>query len=396
MSRKGEDCTDYDSASAKFAQEFQDAVQQGDAGTLLKLKYFVEDLHRFGRPKLQAALLSLELLSKYDTLIEKLRTEFTKGIDVGHVVDVYSEIEDKWFEAKVLEADVKNDMIRVHYQGWDAKYDENLSMSQKRICPLNTFTKARRKAEKPLPQFTDDSINLANVPPLSVTEQAPGGSIPVEDPLSQRASRRRSRADGTPAEAAEAPSKRRSTEHGEGEEQGDKGEKEEKEEKDRNDWVCTICGWFEAPDGSDLVCCDGELHLSCACELLFEWLLYSTQRFLSRLTRWSVLRGVASFSVLQALVPSGLHGRPHDCPHWGRQVVLRRLRRGAAPVLHLQPARCGFRGTVEYLHCVRLTRGDRVSWRRTYTSARSRTAANTTTEPAWKRKPGSAAFSPRW
>lgn len=228
------------------------------------LKYFVEDLE--DHPQLKESLVALNLLASENDVIEMLRTNFVMELCADQFIDVYSEVEIRWFAAKILDVDHDNNTLRVHYVGWPSKYDENFFVSSKRICPINTFTPAKRKTPKP---------DVTKGPTTESVEMKPTHEMP-ENSLNERGSRRRSRsAVAFPADPG-AVVKRRNT-NGNGSTdpatagEGKEDEKGEKEEKDHNDWVCTICGWFEAPDGSDLVCCDGKQASLHACRTYCRW-----------------------------------------------------------------------------------------------------------------------------
>jgi rubrerythrin len=273
MKQTKEDCTDYDDVCASFTAEFEVALQANDVGTLLKLKYFVEDLHTLERPRLQERLISTGLLANAEETIQKLRAVWVQTFQAGGFLDIYSEREMRWFDSKILEVNSKEGNIMVHYMGWDAKYDEFLDVSAKRLCPQYSFTKSKKKTVK----VSSASHGTVYAPATALVEpvaqrEPPAAEVQLtETALTERSRRRRSRTDGvTEVEnSTNSANKRRNTTTDSaattsGAVAGVVEEavgKEEKEEKDRNDWVCTICGWFEAPDGSDLVCCDGKTIL---------------------------------------------------------------------------------------------------------------------------------------
>jgi hypothetical protein len=279
MKQTKEDCTDYDHVCASFTSEFETALQANDVGTLLKLKYFVEDLHTLERPKLQERLISTGLLANAEETIQKLRAAWVQTFQAGGFLDIFSEHETKWFDSKILEVNAEEGQIKVHYTGWDAKYDEFLDVSAKRLCPQYSFTKSRKKPVKAT-TASDEAVSAPATTPAVTGAQKEAAAAEVqttEMSMSERASRRRSRPDGVTevVNSSNSANKRRNIGAADGAATaaGDSAEavgKEEKEEKDRNDWVCTICGWFEAPDGSDLVCCDGKalfIRFDCTCLL---------------------------------------------------------------------------------------------------------------------------------
>lgn len=252
---KKEDCTYYEVARDKLIADLAAAVKAGDVRGMMKITYFVDGLPLFGFSKLH------EMISTNDTYIEnydramKPYDTWRANIKAGDNVDTLREEESIWYDTRVLEIDHKKDTMKVHYLGWDSKYDEQLSVSGTVVIPQNTFSVGKKKPvrvrqiEEKLPAETD--LNVAAVPPidgeeLKEVEGASSGEL-------GRGSRRR--ASSSAAAGAVEGGEEAETGAGEGEKKD--RESKPKEEKDLNDWICGICGWLEAEDGSDLVLCEG-------------------------------------------------------------------------------------------------------------------------------------------
>ena len=260
MGRDTEDCSEYDAVYNNFLSKYSKALDEGDLSELLKLKYFVEDLESMKRPKLYERISSSSVYKSSAESVEKLREEWIQSLKQNDVVDIYFDIEGKWFETKILEIDLKDGTYKVHYQGWNSHFDEVLAIGTKRMCAKNTYTIPKKKPKKskiempaqPLVEKVESVVTISTMDSVS----SAAAVEEVSELPGERSSRRRSRG---AASAATAPvGTKRDREEGNGDTERDGRRKTEKEEVDRNDWVCTVCGWFEAPDGSDLVCCDGK------------------------------------------------------------------------------------------------------------------------------------------
>lgn len=255
-----EDTANYNVAVERFAAEYEEALRAKDIGVLLKLQYFAQELYTMQRPLLREQLLALGLFERNAAFVDNLRAEWIKTLKPLDTVDVYGPSEWKWFETKILEIDHSRGEMKVHYQGWDSKFDEVLPINETMVCPLNTFTKSKAKPVKAIRTVAVAEVVIEQPP---VQTAAPENTLAMElsgGTISERASRRRNRTDAHVDNGQDGSNKRpsgSSTAEQAGAD-GKEGKEKEKEEKDHNDWVCTVCGWFEAPDGSDLVCCDGE------------------------------------------------------------------------------------------------------------------------------------------
>eukprot|EP01083_Nonionella_stella_P256008 877962_1 len=91
---------------------------------------------------------------------EKRRQEYTDKdyafvIFVGKRVDINSngsqapslkKNKNKWFTGSIVALDVVQQKVKVHFDGWDSKYDEFVTMD--RVAVLNTYTAPKKKTKK--------------------------------------------------------------------------------------------------------------------------------------------------------------------------------------------------------------------------------------------------------
>lgn len=267
-----EDCSNYEYVRDKLISDLAAAVAANDVKGMMKVTYFVEGLTGFGYPKLHEFISSS---AEYNTYFERTTVPYhswRSKIAVGDTVDTLRVEEKVWYEAKILEIDHKSDKMKVHYNGWASAHDEVLSIMESIAVPQNTFTAERKKPVKLQPRYQDEIAALpAQEEAVETARSSTQTDAETVPEVLDRNSRRRSRADastvsidnGATADAANGDDKLKS--------------EKPKEEKDLNDWICGICGWLEAADGSDLVLCEGNLLLiikySCNV-LLLQYLLY--------------------------------------------------------------------------------------------------------------------------
>ncbi|CAM9632138.1 unnamed protein product [Choristocarpus tenellus] len=87
--------------------------------------------------------------------------EWRAKLGPSDLADVYNTADKKWYLAKILEAFSSDsastatqsgigigDEIRIHYQGWPSKYDENIRRDSHFLQPPNAHTKPRKKPQK--------------------------------------------------------------------------------------------------------------------------------------------------------------------------------------------------------------------------------------------------------
>lgn len=239
-----------ETVAENLVDDLNEAIKDGNVEVAAKIKYLVDQLADLGRPKLQSVIQSNESYILAQSKVTKLVASWKAKIAANDYVDIYSAAEFKWFESKVVSIDHARDSCRVHYIGWQDKYDEDLVLSEKIIYPVYTFTRRKVVAKKKdlTAEPEPNAIHpIATADVITATETIGN----VVDALQDRASRRRSRAPETAAAvAAPAPEDAVVAEK-------EKKAKPEKPEKDLNDWICGICGLLEAADGTDLVLCEG-------------------------------------------------------------------------------------------------------------------------------------------
>jgi hypothetical protein len=170
--------------------------------------------------------------------------------------------EGAWYLVKIISAPI-NHIARVHFQGWDKKYDQDVDLfSEVTVQPPNTFVVSRRKAVRQstaadapivLEEELENATNALIVPESLAEVEA---KCEVEEVVEgASSSRRRSlKRVSEPDEPAVAQSVKKT--------------KRGKQEKDNNDWVCSVCSMLEAPQGSDLLLCDGPCRRSFHAECL--------------------------------------------------------------------------------------------------------------------------------
>eukprot|EP01032_Pedospumella_encystans_P028799 gene28799-32524_t len=243
-----------ETVAENIVDDLNEAIKDGNVEVVAKIKYLVDQLADLGRPKLQNIIQSDESYRLAQGKVAKLIASWKAKIAVNDYVDIYSAAESKWFESKIVSIDHASNSCRVHYTGWQDKYDEDLVLSEKLIYPFNTFTrrKVKREPNVKAEPTANEIVAVAEVP------TAIEATSDVVDALQDRASRRRSRAPEAPADATVPAVEETIVEE---------KEKKVKPEKDLNDWICGICGLLEAVDGTDLVLCEAtclrSFHTGC-------------------------------------------------------------------------------------------------------------------------------------
>lgn len=61
-----------------------------------------------------------------------------KDARIGERVEVYTE--NKWYKARIIDADAQSATYKVHYYGWEASYDEWVKPSQMRTASVTEYT----------------------------------------------------------------------------------------------------------------------------------------------------------------------------------------------------------------------------------------------------------------
>lgn len=68
-----------------------------------------------------------------DVLINTICAYALEECDVGELIEVRDKHQ-KWYLSSIVEIDRDSGIIRAHYQGWDSKWDEYISIDSDRIC----------------------------------------------------------------------------------------------------------------------------------------------------------------------------------------------------------------------------------------------------------------------
>lgn len=70
------------------------------------------------------------------------------ALKVGDGVDGYCNKTFKWYEAKVVQVDREKHRYKVHFQGWNSKYDEWIEKHSQRLVPFRTSQRIMEEAVK--------------------------------------------------------------------------------------------------------------------------------------------------------------------------------------------------------------------------------------------------------
>ena len=85
-----------------------------------------------------------------------------KSLKVGDSIDAYCNKTFHWFEAKIIDIDTVNEKIKIHFKGWNPKFDEWLDVTTERIALLGSSSKlmyeAAKKAAVLIPWYEHDEI----------------------------------------------------------------------------------------------------------------------------------------------------------------------------------------------------------------------------------------------
>ena len=206
-----------------------------------------------------------------DTMVlaDDIITEWIHSLPVGSLIDVFLGRESTWYQAKVLVNNSQaDDSLRVRYQGWGPKYDETICISASRLAVQGAFIRGmRKKATRTKKTRSDEDVQLSidvstaagdNDHDMQADESI---AVASSDQASQCEQVRTSRSGRRIREAVQVDSdgrdKRRRSSGKERQEGTAAGGDDVAEQKDLNDWICGVCARFEAPDGSDLLMCEG-------------------------------------------------------------------------------------------------------------------------------------------
>lgn len=218
--------------------ELENAINNDKWSRIKQIILMITNHIALDKGKLWKNLLLLNIEKLLADGNEKLVT-WMSTLKEGDYIEVFSERENKWFEAKILKRDGVD--MSVHYLGWQSKYDEKVDTINKLICPTHVFTKPKNKAVKPLfiPVVSSQDLTT-NGSSSTVDGESTPAVVVVEDvPVLKTMSGRKVKAR---VEEVKTPAKK---------------QKVEKVEVDTNDWICGVCNLLEAADGTDLLLCDG-------------------------------------------------------------------------------------------------------------------------------------------
>ncbi len=202
----------------------------------------------------------------WDKLIVQAKSahrQWLKNIKLNDSFEIFNDGENKWFPAKVI-TNPENDVVTIHYNGWPSKYDTVISLFEKRIVPSDTFCGSKKKSKH---AFAIPEAKV-EIPVAPETVPSPSNAVVVEGSSSSSSTVNGESAVGL-SRSGRTLRKVQDTKPAERAKKGGSGTKKgkQKKEKDYNDWVCTICTMLEAPQGTELMLCDGpcrrSFHLEC-------------------------------------------------------------------------------------------------------------------------------------
>ena len=261
---------DLDVIFAKACETLQQSLSAKDVGAARRASFFVS---KFSEEFEHA--LSEEVQAQIQE-VDALMLEWKNNLGEGDLADFLSPKERKWFSVKLIELSRETAHIRVHYQGWDSKFDESFELTDDMVIlpPYSVIPNPRKQkasvaqpastAPESVEEAVAEEVAVAVAPSTETTSSSAGAGNataeqqqqppPQEQEENGGRARRSRRAS---AEQAASPVKTKKTAK----------EKGPKVEKDHNDWFCTNCGMLEAVQGTDLVLCDGlcrrSFHLEC-------------------------------------------------------------------------------------------------------------------------------------
>lgn len=102
--------------------------------------------------------------SETATGINIVRELDRNALQIGDVVDGYCIKTFRWYEAKIINTckDVKGDRLKIHFKGWNAKFDEWIDRSSERLTPQGASTtlmyEAAKKASDMVPWFESEEL----------------------------------------------------------------------------------------------------------------------------------------------------------------------------------------------------------------------------------------------
>lgn len=252
---------------ARACETLQQSLLAKDVGAARRASFFVSKFSEEFEHELS------EEVQTQIREVDALMLEWKNNLAEGDLADFLSPKERKWFSVKLIELSRETAHVRVHYQGWDSKFDESFELTDDMVIlpPYSVIPNPRRpKASAAQPASTaaesveqtaaEEDVAVAAAPSMETTSSSAGASNETVEQQHQEQDEnggrtRRSRRASTEHAASPVKTKRAAK------------EKAPKVEKDHNDWFCTNCGMLEAVQGTDLVLCDGlcrrSFHLEC-------------------------------------------------------------------------------------------------------------------------------------
>lgn len=124
-----------------------------------------------------------------DDYLASLPTTTLEACPVGSVKDIYCIRNKVWFKGKILkhlessETGKPADAVRVHFQGWRDKFDEDINVDSGRIQDIGIFSSASKKtpAAKSLPatkrKKTSNSTKKSDAPSAAKSKKRKKGSV---------------------------------------------------------------------------------------------------------------------------------------------------------------------------------------------------------------------------
>lgn len=254
----------------KACETLQQSLSAKDVGAARRASFFVS---KFSEEFEHA--LSEEVQAQIRE-VDALMLEWKNNLGEGDLADFLSPKERKWFSVKLIELSRATAHIRVHYQGWDSKFDESFELTDDMVIlpPYSVIPNPRKQkasvaqpastAPESVEEAVAEEVAVAVAPSTETTSSTAGAGNETAEQQPQEPQQKQEEYGGRARR-----SRRASAEQSASPVKTKKAAKEKgpKVEKDHNDWFCTNCGMLEAVQGTDLVLCDGlcrrSFHLEC-------------------------------------------------------------------------------------------------------------------------------------
>jgi hypothetical protein len=198
--------------------------------------------------------------AKLETLISEVKSvvnDWKVTLKIGDECDVFQPRYSAWYCAKIISTPDECS-FRVHFQGWQPKYDDTVCVADTMIYPPHTFTKPSKKGSKRRVENSLDTVEIQTAVPSPNGKKWLSG-IGYVDVVSLDTGIKSRTGRTIISKNTEPPAKKMRQKAKKSMEGGDKA--------DHNDFICATCNLFEASDRSDLILCDGPClqswHLGC-------------------------------------------------------------------------------------------------------------------------------------